>query len=281
MPDDNENLDGQGDQNQDQSQSDEQKQTQAFHSMLDVDMQKNPSITKFKDVKELAKSYVELQKLVGTDKIKVPNDKSTPEEWNAFWDKAGRPKDVKEYEVPQLDIPEAVRMRQESLEAFKAKAHELGLNKKQFAQLYALYNETSLAGYNQQLEAAGKVKTEAETALRKEWGAAYEAKVDRAQQFINKFFKGKEIHPAFSVLSSDKGFISAMAAAAESMSEDSLSGLTRTTMTPQEATSEINAMMGDPKHPLHNDIHPEHNAAVDKLLELRALVEAGNQSGQA
>jgi len=54
-----------------------------WYDSLDTDLKTNPTITKFKSPAELGKSYVELQKAFGKDKVVVPTDKSTPEEWAA------------------------------------------------------------------------------------------------------------------------------------------------------------------------------------------------------
>jgi len=160
---------------------------------LPADLKANPSIQKFKNKGDLAKSYVELQKLVGKDKVVVPNDKAPQAEWDAFWAKVGRPQDIKGYEAPNLEMPEDIKMPDNVLESFKAKAHELGLTKKQFAELYGLYSELNLNAYNQELEKAGGLAKTTETSLRQEWGAAYEPKVDAAQKVVNTFFKGKEV----------------------------------------------------------------------------------------
>ena len=45
---------------------------------FEPDLKANPSITKFKSPAEIAKSYVELQKTLGKDKVVVPTEKSTP-----------------------------------------------------------------------------------------------------------------------------------------------------------------------------------------------------------
>jgi hypothetical protein len=242
---------------------------------LDPDLKNHPSITKFKDPKGLAKSYVELQKMIGKDKIAIPNEKSTPQEWSEFYQKVGRPDEMTGYEAPDIEMPEEIKMRAESLEAFKAKAHELGLTKKQFAELYALQSEITQTTFNQQVEEAQKMKENTETELRKEWGAAFDKKIDSAQKLINTFFKGKELHKAFTVLSNDRGFVSAMSDIAEKLGEDNISGTSRMTMTPKEAQSSMNQMLGDTKNPLHDDLHPEHQAAVEKFTELSRMANNG------
>lgn len=250
--------------------------SKAWYEGLDPDLRENPSIKKFKDPASLAKSYVELQKMIGKDKIVVPTEKSTPEEWAAFYKKVGRPDDLTGYDVPDIEVPEEVKMREEHLETFRQKAHELGLTKKQFAELYGLQAEINNRIFSQHVEEAQKMMETTETALRQEWGAAYEKKIDNAQKVINSFFKDKGIHPAFKVLANDKGFVSAMTEIAERLGEDVIAGTARVTMTPEEAQREINKLMGDTKGPLFDDLHPEHTAAVEKFTELSRMAEAGN-----
>lgn len=248
--------------------------TENWFDALDEDLRNNPSITKYKTFDDFAKGHLELSKMIGKEKIVIPKEDAPAEEWNKFFEKIGRPSELTGYEVPEFkDLPEEVKMRQENLEAFKQKAHELGLTKKQFAELYALQTELSKNVFNQQKEQLEQMTQKTETDLRKEWGAAYEKKVDGAQQVINTFFKGKGINKAFEVLANDKGFVSAMADLAEKLGEDVIKGSPRTTMTPKEAEKEYNETMANPQHAFFNDLHPEHQAAVDKMIELRRMME--------
>lgn len=246
-----------------------------WYKNLDEDLRNNPSIQKFKDPAGLAKSYVELQKMIGKDKVVIPTDKSTPAEWDAFYAKIGRPSDINEYAVPEIETPEEIKMRPETLEAFKKKAHDLGISKKAFAELFSFQAEMNNQLYNQKLEEAKGIKSKTETELMAEWGAAYEKKVDSAQNLINTFFANKQIHPAFKVLSNDKGFVQAMADIAEKLGEDVISGTSRDTMTPSEAKKAADAMLGDSKGPLFDEMHPEHAAAVERFSDLTRMAEAG------
>lgn len=88
------------------------EESKNWYEKLDPDLKNNPSIQKFKDPASLAKSYVELQKMVGKDKVVLPTSKSTPAEWEAFYEKIGRPKDINEYSVPEIEVPDEVKMRQ-------------------------------------------------------------------------------------------------------------------------------------------------------------------------
>lgn len=247
----------------------------AWYDNLDPDLKNHPSVKKFDDPAKLAKSYVELEKMVGKDKIVVPTEKSTPEEWAAFYNKTGRPEDITGYKTPELDIDERIKMNDTTLEVFKKKAHELGLNNKQFSELYGIYHELGQNNLNSTLQQQAEMKPKTETALRQEWGEAYESKIDGAQKALNAFFAGKlekETEAAFNVLANSKGFIQAMSEIASKVGEDVIQGSSGSnTMTPKDAQSEINNILMDNKHPFHDNLHPEHIAAVDRFLSLQQM----------
>jgi hypothetical protein len=247
----------------------------AWFELLDNDLKSNPSVTKFKNPGDLAKSYIELQKTLGKDKIVVPTDKSTPEEWKAFFKKAGAPDKDDEYDVSDEDMPEVARLDATSKEAFRKAMHAEGYTKKQFDAAWKFYKDSTSQRLNQEAEALKNMRGASEASLRSEWGAAYDGKVAGAQKVIDTFFKDKGIRPEFSILANDKGFIKAMADIAEKIGEDVIAGTPRMTMTPKEAQSELNMMMMDKKHPLHQELHPEHSAAVEKFADLQALIMAG------
>ena len=70
---------------------------------LSDEIKADKSLENIKDIESLAKSYVHAQKLVGADKIPVPNKFATEKDWDAVYEKLGRPKDATgyKYELPQ------------------------------------------------------------------------------------------------------------------------------------------------------------------------------------
>lgn len=246
-----------------------------WYDDLSPDLKDNPGIQKFKTKDDLAKSYVELQKTLGKNKVVVPTDKSTPEEWKAFYKAAGAPEKDEEYDISMDELPEQARTPAEVLAGLRKAALDNGVTKKQFDAMFGTYKQISNTRLNQEVERLSNLKADAETNLRQEWGAAYGAKVDGAQKVINTFFKGQEIPPEFSILANSKGFIKAMASIADKLGEDVIAGKARVTMTPAEAQSEYNSILGDPKHPYRNELHPEHDAAVTRMIELQQMMLAG------
>ena len=58
---------------------------------LPDDLRDNPSLKSIQDVPGLAKSFIHAQKMVGADKIPVPTEHATKEDWDAVYSKLGRP----------------------------------------------------------------------------------------------------------------------------------------------------------------------------------------------
>lgn len=277
MPEDKENQDG-VDQNPDQSPDGAAPApaAKAFYEEFDGDLRSNPSITKFKSPADLAKSYVELQKALGKEKVVIPTEKSTQEEWDAFFKKIGKPEKDDEYDASEDDLPEQVRSRAEALAEFRKQAHAAGVTKKQFDVMFKSYKKAVNDRVNQTAEEIKGLRGKSETELRSEWGAAYEGKIAAAQNVINAFFKDKGIRPEFSILANDKGFIKAMSEIAEKVGEDVIAGKPRTTKTPAEAAKEYNEILrSDKKHPYFNELDPEHDQMVDYVLGLQELMMSG------
>lgn len=97
----------------------------------DKDIRDWVSKTGFKAPKEVVKSAFEQSKLLGNS-IRLPGKDATPEELATFREKLGTPKEAKDYEfAPPKDLPEDLPYDGERADAFRQKAHELGLTKDQ------------------------------------------------------------------------------------------------------------------------------------------------------
>jgi hypothetical protein len=108
---------------------------------LPEDLRKDPSLQLFKTPDALAKSYVNAQKLVGVDKVVIPNEKSTEEEVNAFYQKLGRPESADKYE---LKLPQGAQLDEGFAKSLKDIAFKSGLSGKQLNELANWY--TGAAG---------------------------------------------------------------------------------------------------------------------------------------
>jgi hypothetical protein len=104
-----------------------------FISSLSEDLRGEQSLKDFKDVNGLAKSYVNVNKMLGS-RIAIPGENSTPEELNGFYAKLGRPESHDKYSVDPED-------KSELTNKFKETAFKAGLSDKQAKEIYSMLSE--------------------------------------------------------------------------------------------------------------------------------------------
>lgn len=103
-----------------------------WKDQLPDDLKTDPSLKTIQDIPGLAKSYIHSQKMIGKDKIVLPNEFATKEEWDDVFNKLGRPPSPEEYKIDG----EATDL----INNFKPVAHNLGLNNNQVQELIKFYN---------------------------------------------------------------------------------------------------------------------------------------------
>ena len=54
---------------------------------------------KFTEIDALAKSYINATRMIGQDKVAVPNENSTDDQWNEVYSKLGRPESADKYKL--------------------------------------------------------------------------------------------------------------------------------------------------------------------------------------
>ncbi len=147
---------------------------------LPDDVKSDPSLKVFKDVSGLAKSFVNAQKMIGADRVVLPNDKSTDEEWSSFYQKLGRPESAEKYEIKGVD---GKPIESSVTKSFKETAFNLGLSPKQVAGL-AEWNAGTLSEAQKSEETAktNEVRDSIKAYEEKLGGSEkYKARVDEAR----------------------------------------------------------------------------------------------------
>ncbi len=136
------------------------------------------------DSHAMAKSYVNAQSLIGRDKVPVPK---TDEDWDAWFAAAGRPKDSNGY---QFNRPEKMPdgfYSEDDEKTFRQWAHAQGLNQKQAAAFYDSYLKVQIERMSAWNDQKGRAVKDAESALRREWGDAYDGHVRVAHSAFRQF----------------------------------------------------------------------------------------------
>lgn len=239
-----------------------------WYDSLPQDMREDQNITKFDSVEAMGKSWLNAQRLIGADKIPMPQ---TDEDWGNVYNRLGRPEDVTGY---QIEAPEGAEINQDMQDSFLSTAHNLGLNQKQVEGLAAWQFEQGANADTQSQQASEQAFTEAMNGLKNEWGGAFEQNaniaVRAAGEFLGdndkQFLESAKVdgvalgdHPAFLKLFNNIG--------KQMMEGSKLEGIgSEMAKTPQEMEDERNSLMAHPAYLDRN--HPEHKQTLRKVQEM-------------
>ena len=236
---------------------------------LSDEIKSDKSLENIKDIEGLAKSYVHAQKLVGSDKIPVPNKYATEDDWNAVYEKLGRPKDATGY---KYELGEDANINQDALKSFSDQAHKLGLLPTQANGIVKFYNDMA-AQQQQDLDTtAENARQESETSLKKEWGQAYKQQTkksaDVALQVFDEDFLNKNLADGTKI-GDHPSFIKAFATLADKMGEDTITQASGPAyQTPAQIEKEI-VELTKTGSSYWDKRHPNHELVVDEVLNLR------------
>jgi len=250
---------------------------------LDADIKEHPAIATFKTPADLAKSYVNAQKLIGAEKIPMPPKDAAldSQEYQAVFDRLGRPSDPKNYTVPEIPNPtNAPVATEEQMTEFKNVAHSIGLLPAQAEALIKFNQEGAINQHNQATASATEQYEKAETQLRKELGKSYDGQVQKAQGLINKF-GDEEVNNKIgaSGLGRDPAFIKFLMNIAKNFGEGGeLLGepVQPHILSPEQAMKDINKIKGDKTHPFHKKDHAEHADAMKQMTHLFQMAYPDN-----
>jgi len=231
--------------------------------VTDPELKDHPSLKNFKSPNDLAKSWVNAQKLIGKDKIPLLSEKSTPEERDAFYNKLGRPEKPEGYKFEPLPEPIQNESREKNFQTF---AHKQGLTQAQASELRGWWAEEMNAEMSQMSEQNEVSQKETETALRREWGMAYQQKMVTANKVLSQFSEPtqKKLMGAFG---NDPDVIRDLAKFGGKFSEAGIVGKTPDAMmSPEEAKAELAKIHANPA--FLDGQHPEHKLILERRTQL-------------
>ena len=247
------------------------EQISNWKDSLPDDLKAEKALESIQDIPGLAKSYIHAQKLVGADKIPVPNKFATDEDWQAVYSKLGRPENPDAYE---FNLKENSNIDENALKGFKETAHKNGLLPKQAEAIMNFYNDMT-QNYIEDLNSKSEQgRINAEQTLKKAWGAAFDNKVQQASTIANKYINDDFAHLTLSdgtKIGDHPDFIKAFANIANDLGEDKLVAAQGPQyMTPAEIDKQI-ASLQQEGSAYWNKNHPGHALAVQEVQDLLAL----------
>ena len=240
----------------------------------DEGLRGNKALEPIQSVENLAKAYVNASSMIGRDKIPLPGEHSSAEDWGEVYDRLGRPESADAYALEAGEEPD-----ENLLGWFKNTAHEIGLNNTQAQQLMVAYNELA-SGQEEEAPDLEGIRAQVTADLRKEYGNAYDDRMSLANGMLSKLGNEEltEIQLSDGTLLGDHPeFIKSMVGIGEyirdKVSEDDFAGFEKsnTAMTPSEAQDKLREIEA-PNGPLFDGKHPQHDFYVQEVARLMEYV---------
>ena len=250
-----------------------------FQSLIPAEYKEEKSLQNFNKMDDFVKSYLHSQKMVGLDKIPVPNKHATDEDWKEVYKRLGSPEAADGY---KYSLPEGHAVPEETLKSFSEEAVKLGLLPNQADGIMKYYNEVINQGVNEQNIQAEEARTKAEQELRNEYGSTYDNKITGAKNLatatLGSEFLNSTILQDGSKLGDNPQLVKAFAQLSEKLSEDDIvKGDTTSYLTTNEITKQIAALQ-QKGSAYWDKKHPAHAVAVE---EVAALIRKKNNEVDA
>ena len=262
--------------------SQEQASESSWRDSLPEDLKDHKALQHFGTVNDLAKSHVHAQQMIGRDKIVIPGESATPEEWRELHFKLGLPETAQDYSLDtKLGLAEGLEPDEALVGWFMDEAHKIGLNNNQTQQLLEAWNKNNSEIVSAGEEGARQSQEQSAKELRQEWGNTFDEKLSTSKSVIETFFTGDNTDEFLETTLADgsrigdnPNFIRMMAGIGDfirsRIGEDSIKGLEGTSArNPNELQDELDKLM-DLNGPYGNPKHPEHRSYVRKVEELYA-----------
>ena len=249
----------------------------SWKEAIPEDLRNDPNISKFTELEALAKSYVNATRMIGQDKVAVPNNNSTDDQWNEVYDKLGRPESPDKY---QLDAKsDVVPLDESAIKSFAENAHQLGLNNKQAQGILEFYKNSMEGSVQQNQVDMETAQANAEQELRKEWGRAYEDNIKKAGAVAKANMDANILDMQLkdgTRLGDHPAIIKGFANIANLMSEDKLvSTESESVSQGVDYNAEISKIVNDRDGPYWNKAHPDHDKVVQQVFTLRTMMSNG------
>ena len=234
----------------------------------------DPNIEKFTEIDALAKSYINATRMIGQDKMVVPNKNFTEDQWEEAYVKMGRPESAEKY---SLDVKsDVVSLDEQAIKSFQEQSFKLGLNNEQAKGVLDFYKNNMEAQTQQAKIDAETSQAQAQNLLRQEWGRDYDSNIAKAKSLATANLSPEIFQMQLadgSLLGDNVDVIKGFAKIANMMSEDKILSTESENMDrSQDIQAEIDQIMNDKNGPYWNSSHPNHDKVVQQVYTMREML---------
>lgn len=221
----------------------------------------------------IMKSLSGAEKMVGRDKIVVPNEASSDVEWDAYYVAGGRPDTAVDYNLTRPEELPEEHYNQELATAAQELFHKIGLSKKQADALFVFNNNNVIAQLTKNVQDDELVMQTLQDGLYKDWGNAYEQRKHFGNAAIENGTEGNEEFKQRLVkkFGNDPDFIRYSSNLGIKFKEAGAITI-ETIPTPSDLQASIDDEMANPAYGLdyakHGFTKAQHKAQVEKVAVL-------------
>lgn len=243
-----------------------------WRTTLPDDIKASPTLAKFTTIEGLAKSYVNLEKQFGADKIVIPKE-GDADGWAKAFEALGRPKAAAEYDFKPVQLPEGMEYDTALEDKFRPVAHNLGLSQKQAQGMRDWFAANQAELFTTATTEQKAAREQATNELKRELGSAYEG-TQKAAEAALLHYCGKDVVDAMkkSGLIDDPFMVRAWGKVGrETLGEEKLKAVGASTEDdPAQLKTKISDFRTAHNAALYDKTHPEHERRVAELTELTA-----------
>ena len=159
----------------------------------------------YKNFDDVVDGHNAHQSKIGSDKLVVPGENATPEDWDSAYTALGKPAEAKDYTIP---VPEGFEPTDNDIafqDNFREVAHKLGLNQTQVDGLSNWNNGLLADGATETAANVAKEEQETMASLRQHYGTDADAKIDAAEALIANI-GGDDVAKAFQTSGLSRNF---------------------------------------------------------------------------
>ena len=240
-----------------------------FKDVIPEKYKDEKALSNFTSMDDFVKSYLSAQRLVGANKVAIPNKMATDDDWEEVYSKLGRPAKPEDYKYSFSEE----EINQDQLKNFNETAHRIGLLPKQAERIIKFYNEMNTQAEVDNQKMFEVKQTEAMADLKKEFGPTYTKRLDQAKKLAVETLGNDMLNNTIlkdgSRLGDSVEVIKAFSMLADKLSEDEIiKGEGTGYQTASEIEKEISELTEDGS-PYWQKTHPNHAKTVDRVFKLR------------
>jgi hypothetical protein len=245
-----------------------------FLSTIPEELRDHPSLGPIKDVENLARSYVNAQRLIGADKLPIPAN-PTAEDLDNIYSRLGRPESADGYEI----AVDGNIVTEDVAKSYADVAHNLRLTPDQANGVLEYYRAMVQESGSMSEAAESQQRNQTEMSLRKEWGDEFDARIEDAGKIAKQFGSNELLEMRLAdgtKVGNHPDFIKAFANMAEFRSsvtsEDTVADSTiSSTLSRREAQAEIESIMASAVYTDRKNVVGRQQA-IDRVQELMEML---------